>query len=77
MTWQVIVFSLALAPVSLIPGLLRGAGVPYFLGAFVLSGGFIYFAIRLAFSKSHATARSLLRASIVYLPLMFAVIMLR
>ena len=76
MMWQVIIFSLALVPVSLVPGVLRGAGISYFLGAFILSGGFVYYAIRLAFSRSHATARRLLRASIVYLPLMFAVIML-
>jgi len=76
MTWQLMAFSLALVPISLVPGLLREAGLMYFLAALVLGLGFLYFAACLAFSKSNATARRLLLASVVYLPLMFAVMML-
>src|SRR6266705_4573006 len=75
MAWQTIVFSLALIPVSLGPALLHRAGLGYFVGVFVLSSGFFYYAARLAFCRTNTTARRLLFASIVYLPLIFALMM--
>jgi protoheme IX farnesyltransferase len=72
MAWQVLVFSLALVPVTMIPTLWRQAGLTYLLGAFVLSSGFVYYAARLAVSRSNTAGRRLLLASIVYLPLVFA-----
>jgi heme O synthase-like polyprenyltransferase len=42
----------------------------------VLGAGFIYRADRLAVRQSNAMARRLLMASIVYLPLIFAVLVL-
>ncbi|MGH9636748.1 MAG: heme o synthase [Candidatus Angelobacter sp.] len=72
MAWQILVFSAALIPVSIIPALLREAGLVYFVGALVLSSGFFCYAARLAFYRSNATARRTLLASIVYLPLIFA-----
>ncbi|MGH2481766.1 MAG: heme o synthase, partial [Ktedonobacteraceae bacterium] len=44
MAWQILVFSAALIPVSIIPALLREAGLVYFVGALVLSSGFFYYA---------------------------------
>jgi protoheme IX farnesyltransferase len=76
MAWQVLVFSIALIPVSLIPTLLHEAGLAYFVGALVLSSGFFYYAARLAFYRSNASARRTLFASIVFLPLIFALRML-
>jgi heme o synthase len=75
MAWQILVFSVALIPVSLIPALLRQAGFVYFAGALVLSSGFFYYAARLALDRSNAAARRTLLASIVYLPLIFALMM--
>lgn len=75
MAWQILVFSVALIPVSLIPTLVREAGLVYFVGALVLSSGFFYYAARLAFYRSNATARRTLFASIVYLPLIFSLLM--
>jgi protoheme IX farnesyltransferase len=75
MAWQTIVFSLALIPVSLVPALLHRAGLVYFVAVLVLSSGFFYYAARLAFCRTNATARRLLFASIVYLPLIFALMM--
>lgn len=75
MAWQTIVFSLALIPVSLVPALLPRAGMVYFVGVLLLSSGFFYYAARLAFCRTNTTARRLLFASIVYLPLVFALIM--
>ena len=75
MAWQTIVFSLALIPVSLIPAVLQRAGLVYFVAVLVLSSGFFYYASRLAFCRTNAMARRLLFASIVYLPLIFALMM--
>ena len=74
MAWQLLVFSLALVPVSLAP--LREAGWVYFVGALVLGSSFFYYAVRLALSRSNAAARCLLHASIIYLPLIFVLMML-
>jgi heme o synthase len=75
MAWQILVFSVALIPVSLIPALVREAGLVYFVGALVLSSGFFCYAGRLAFYRSNSTARRTLFASIVYLPLIFSLLM--
>jgi protoheme IX farnesyltransferase len=75
MSWQTIVFSLALIPVSLIPAVLQRAGSVYLVVVLVLSLGFFYYAARLAFSRTNTMARRLLFASIVYLPLIFALMM--
>jgi protoheme IX farnesyltransferase len=75
MAWQTIVFSLALIPVSLVPALLPRAGMVYFAGVLALSSGFFCYAARLAFCRTNTTARRLLFASIVYLPLIFALMM--
>ena len=75
MAWQTIVFSLALIPVSLIPAMLHRAGSVYLVLVFVLSSGFFYYAARLAFRRTNTMARNLLFASIVYLPLIFALMM--
>jgi protoheme IX farnesyltransferase len=72
MAWQTIIFSLALIPVSLIPAVLQRAGSFYFFAVLVLSSGFFYYAVRLAFCRTNTMARRLLLASIVYLPLILA-----
>jgi protoheme IX farnesyltransferase len=71
MTWQALVASLALIPVSLSPSVIGGAGAVYFVAAGILSVVFFYYSFRLAVRRSNAAARRLLMASIVYLPLAF------
>jgi protoheme IX farnesyltransferase len=71
MSWQAVVASLTLIPVSLIPTGIGGAGLVYFVGACLLSSGFFYYSTRLAFRRSNVAARQLLKASIAYLPLVF------
>ena len=71
MSWQALVASLALIPVSLSPTVIGGASLSYFVGACMLSSGFFYYSARLAFLRSKLAARQLLKASIVYLPLAF------
>ncbi len=75
-------YSLALLPISLTPVLLGMAGPVYFLGAVVLGAVFIFFAARVLFMKlpvtdprSRVHAVQLFRCSILYLPLLFALMM--
>ncbi len=71
MSWQALVASLALIPLSLSPALMGKAGIAYFALACILSSGFLYYSARLAFRRSNVAARQLLKASIIYLPLTF------
>ena len=64
---------LALLPVALMPTLIGMAGTVYFVAALVLSGGLLWTAIALRRSGSLADARRLLMASLLYLPLLLAV----
>jgi heme o synthase len=75
-SWQSFVCSLALVPMALIPGLTGGSGTVYSVGAVLLSLVFLYFSGRFAFHRSNITARQLLASSIVYLPLLFALLVL-
>ena len=76
MSWQALVPSLGLIPVSLTPMLMGGAGLSYSVVAFILSSGYLYYGASLALRKSNAAARQLLMASIIYLPLAFFLIVL-
>ena len=80
---QSIVYGALLIPVSLLPFVLHMTGVVYLLAAAVLGSGYLYFATRLgagalspAAAQSKKGARKLLRASVLYLPLLFLVMML-
>jgi heme o synthase len=69
-------FTLALLPVSLMPVFLGQAGTLYLVGALLLGLGFVLFGVRLAFSRSNALARRLVLASVIYLPLVLALLMI-
>ena len=80
---QMLAYCSALLPVSLLPALLRMSGRIYLAGAMVLGLGFLYFVFRLARTKlpttapeSRKLARHLLQASVIYLPVLFALMML-
>ena len=72
---QIIACTLALLPVSLIPAFTGHAGKVYLVGAGVLGGAFLYYGARMAARRTNVFARQLLMASIVYLPLVFALLM--
>ncbi len=72
---EILAFTIALLPLSLIPSLMGQVGLTYFLGTLALGLGFLYHGARLAFSRSNALARRLVLASVVYLPLVFALMM--
>jgi protoheme IX farnesyltransferase len=73
---QIVAYSLALLPVGVMPTFLGMAGPVYFLGALLLSLGFLWFSFRAARSHSNLHAKHLLHASVAYLPLLFALLML-
>jgi protoheme IX farnesyltransferase len=76
MSWQALVASLVLIPVSLSPTMIGSTGLIYFVAASILSLGFFFYSARLAFRRSNVAARRLLMASIMYLPLVFFLMVL-
>ena len=68
---QIVLYTLMLLPVSLLPTALHISGKIYFFGALVLGLLFLYSSVRAAISMSRQRARSLLLASVLYLPLLF------
>ena len=80
---QMLAYSSVLVPVSLLPALLHMAGRTYLIGALALGLGFLWFNFRLARTNLATTApasrkfaRQLLQASVTYLPLLFALMMI-
>jgi len=67
---------LALAPLSLLPGLAGASRTFYWIGACLLSLGFLYYGTQFVLNKSGPAARRLLAASIIYLSLLFVLIIL-
>jgi protoheme IX farnesyltransferase len=70
---QIVVHSLALFAVGLLPTTLHVAGVVYFATAFVLGLAMLVCGIFLARSYSGVAARRLLFVSLIYLPVLLAV----
>jgi protoheme IX farnesyltransferase len=64
---------LALLPVALMPTLVGMAGSVYFAAALVLSTGFLWSAVALMRSGTARDARRLLVTSLVYLPVLLAI----
>ena len=79
---RILIYSVALIPISLLPTFMGMAGKIYLVGAVVLGFALLYFGIRLAFlnmplssAPSKMRARHVLQASVIYLPLLFALMM--
>jgi protoheme IX farnesyltransferase len=85
---QALFYAVLMVPVSLWPYALGTAGLPYAVAAVVLSLGYLWYTLRFAkiarspglrevdAASQRLPARDLLRASIVYLPLLLAAMML-
>lgn len=73
---QMVAYSLALIPASLTPLVFGQPSGMYLVGVLILGGGFLAFA--LAFDRWHTLgcARGVLRASLLYLPLFLALLLL-
>jgi protoheme IX farnesyltransferase len=72
---QAVAYAAALLPVSLAPTAFGIAGQWYFGATFLLSSAFLALAIRFAMTRSTARARWLFFGSIVYLPILWAVML--
>jgi protoheme IX farnesyltransferase len=73
---RVLAFSLLLIPISLLPSRLGMAGSPYAVTAVVAGLALLYFGMRLGRERTYASARHVLLASVLYLPALFAVMVL-
>lgn len=73
---QAAAYALALVPASLLPVAVGLAGPFYFAGALALSAYYLAAALRFSRDVNETTARKLLRASFVYLPLTLLLLLL-
>src|SRR3954471_7029940 len=73
---QIVLYAAALIPITLFPTLCHMANETYFFLAAVMGLGFFGLGVQCAISGSRADARRLFFASIIYLPLLLAAMML-
>jgi protoheme IX farnesyltransferase len=73
---QIVLFGLALIPVSLIPGILGMSGRIYSVGALLLGAWFLYSGVRVALERTPLRARGVLLTSVMYLPLIYSLMLL-
>jgi heme o synthase len=73
---QIVLYSLALIPVSVIPSLLGMSGKLYFVGALALGLWYLYSGLRVAFDRTILRARAVLLVSVIYLPLIYGLMLL-
>ena len=71
---QIVTGCLALLVVSMLPTLIGLAGPIYFAGAWVLGAAFVVLGARQALTPSPAAARRVLFASLLYLPMLLALL---
>lgn len=71
---QILGGTLALLAVSLLPTLIGLAGGVYFIGALVLGAGFVALGAQQALAPSVSRARRVLLASLLYLPVLLALL---
>jgi heme o synthase len=79
---RILAYSIVLIPLSMLPSFFGMAGKAYLVAALLLSVALFYFGAKLAFLKmpvnsprSKMLARHVLQATVIYLPLLFAVMM--
>ena len=73
---QIIAYTALLVPVSLMPTLVHLSGAVYFFGALALGLWFLYYGVRASRNRTTWQARKLLLASVLYLPALFALMVL-
>lgn len=79
---RILIYSVALIPISVLPSLMGMAGRIYLVGAVALGLAMLYFGVRLALlnlplgaARSKMRARHVLQATVIYLPVLFALMM--
>jgi protoheme IX farnesyltransferase len=72
----VVLYTLVLLPLTLMPTLLGDAGRLYGGGALLLGVGLLWAALRLERQRTPAAARRLFRATVIYLPILLALLVI-
>jgi len=73
---RILLYSLALIPISLMPKFFAMAGDIYLYGALVLGVLFLYAGMKIRTERTRQQARRVLLASVVYLPVLFSLMLL-
>ena len=73
---QIVIYGIALIPVSLVPAMLGMSGRLYLIGALLLGLWFLYSGVRVALERSLVRARGVLITSVLYLPLIYGLMLL-
>jgi protoheme IX farnesyltransferase len=73
---QIVLYGIALIPVSLAPTLLGMSGKIYLAGALLLGLWFLYSGVRVAVERTTLRARGVLVTSVLYLPLIYGLMLL-
>jgi protoheme IX farnesyltransferase len=73
---RILLYSIALIPISLLPKFFAMAGNVYLYGALALGLAFLYYGLRIRTDRTRQQARRVLLASVVYLPLLFSLMLI-
>jgi protoheme IX farnesyltransferase len=73
---QIVLYGIALVPVSLVPSLLGMTGRIYLAGALLLGLWFLYSGVRVAMDRTALRARAVLICSVLYLPLIYGLMLI-
>lgn len=73
---QILLYSLLLIPISLLPKWMGMTGTIYMVGAIAMGLLFLYSGIRVSLDRTKARARRVLLTSVIYLPVMYALMVL-
>jgi protoheme IX farnesyltransferase len=73
---RIVTCSFLLIPISLLPRFLGMTGSVYTIAAVAAGLGLLYFAMLLKYDRTLASARHVLLASVLYLPILFAAMVL-
>jgi heme o synthase len=72
---RILLYSIALIPISLMPKFFAMAGNVYLYGALALGLAFVYYGLRIRWDRTRQQARRVLLASVVYLPVLFSLML--
>ncbi len=72
---EILAFTMALLPISVLPVFLGQAGTIYLIGALLLGLAFLVYGIQMARDRTRILAKRLVLASVFYLPLVLALLM--
>ena len=72
---QMIIYAAVLLPISLLPSLMGVTGIYYLVGTLIAGVGYLHVSTRTASLRTVVAARQLLRASVIYLPLVYGLML--